>query len=87
MAWKTISTVIIVVVAIGLAQMFLIGPLFNVQNSLNETGDYSNQYFDGNSIMTGLPGTWLNMGLIGMFGVMTWGLFRIVRRERLGGRR
>jgi hypothetical protein len=88
MAWRTIATVLIIVFAIVLAQIVLAGPMMEIQNSLNETGDYNNEYFDGNDVITSMPGHWFNMGLIGIFGIMTWGIARIARNElnrRRGG--
>lgn len=81
MSWKIIAAALTAVFAIILAQSVFIGPLFTIQNSLNETGDYNSDYLDGNHVITSLPSTWLDMGLIAIFGILTWGAWRIVRRE------
>lgn len=90
MSWKTATVVLIVVFAIALAQSALAGPMVQVTDSLNETGDYSNldgvDGYNGNDVITGLVDDWLNMGLIGMFGIMIWGIARVVRRELTRGR-
>jgi len=88
MAWKTAATVVIVVTSILLAQMVLAGPLEQTETTLNETGDYSNEHFDGNERITSILGQWYNMGLIAIFGIMFWGTAWVVRKEltrRRGG--
>ena len=86
MSWRAAAAVLVVVFAIVVLQSVMAGPLLEVTGSLNATGDYSNEHFDGNQIMTDLPGSWFNMGLIGIFGVMTWAVWRVVREELTRGR-
>lgn len=92
MSWKTATTVLIVIFAIAVAQSILADPAVTIQSSLNETaGDVSidtgpGEDFNGNAHITGILGDWFNMGLIGMFGIMMWGLARAVRRELTKGR-
>lgn len=81
MSWRTAAAVLVVIFSIVVIQSVLIGPLVEVQNGLNETGDYDSDYLDGNSIITDLPETWANMGLVLIFGIMTWGIWRAVREE------
>lgn len=71
----------IIVFAVVLTQVALAGPTVEVAEQLNQTGDYNNEHFNGNNIITDMPGHWFNMGLIAIFGIMTWGIARIVRRE------
>lgn len=87
MGWKAVATVIIVVFVIVITQMVMAGPIVEISNSLNETGNYSNEHFDGNQTISDMPSVWFNMGLIGIFGIMAWGVWRIIRREitRRGG--
>jgi hypothetical protein len=88
MAWKTVATVVIVVFAIVLTQMVVAGPVENVETSLNETGDYSNEHFDGNEFITSTLDSWYNMGLIAIGGLMFWGTVFVIRKEltrRRGG--
>lgn len=87
MSWKTAATVLIIVFVIVLLQAVLAGPFVQIQNDLNETGDYSNDYFDGNALITGWISDWFNAGLIGIFGIMTWGVARVLRRELTRGGR
>lgn len=85
MSWRAAAAVLITVFAIVLVQAVLAGPLITFQEDLSATGDYSNEHFDGNSIMEGLPSVWFHMGLIGMFGIMLWAIARVVRRELTRG--
>lgn len=87
MAWRAVATVIIVVTGILLAQMVLAPPLEQTEEGLNESGDYSNEHFDGNEVITSISGVWYNMGLVGVFGLCAWGAWRVLRREltRRGG--
>lgn len=88
MAWKTVATAVIVIFAILLTQMVLAGPVEQVETDLNETGDYSNEHFDGNDTITSIVGHWYNMGLVAVFGLMFWGTVWVVRKEltrRRGG--
>ncbi len=85
MGWKTIATVLIVVFTLVLVQSTLVGPATQITNDLNETGDYNNEHFNGNKLITSYVGDWLNMGLIGIFGIMMWGVAHVVRRELTRG--
>jgi len=85
--WKTIATVVIVTFTLILIQMVLAPPMEDVETQLNETGDYSNEHFDGNEVITSLLGTWYNMGLVAIAGIMMWGVWFLIRRERTRGRR
>jgi hypothetical protein len=86
MSWRTAATVLVVALAIAMAQVVLIGPVLQVTSDLNDTGDYSDlegadDDYNGNEVISSLPGQWLNMGLVAMFGIMAWGIARVVRRE------
>jgi hypothetical protein len=86
MSWRTAATALVVVFAIAMAQAVLIGPVLQVTSDLNDTGDYSDlegadDDYNGNEVISSLPGQWLNMGLVAMFGIMAWGIARVVRRE------
>lgn len=85
MSWKATATVLIVVFTIVLIQSTMAGPANQITEDLNATGDYNNEHFNGNELITSYVGDWLNMGLIGMFGIMLWGLARVVRRELTRG--
>jgi len=87
MSWRTAATALIVVFVLLLLLTTLAGPMNQTLDALNETGDYNNTHFDGNSLIPGYIGAWFNMILIGVFGMMTWGVARIVRREITRGRR
>lgn len=87
MALRTVATVMIVLIAILLAVMFLAEPFIAVTDSLNDSGDYSLQGEDMNDDFGDTVSAWLNMSWIAIFGVMGWGIYRIVRRELTRGRR
>lgn len=87
MSWKTAATVMIVVATLSLVLASLVGPAATVTSKLNETGDYDNEHFDGNNLIGSWLGDWINMVLIGMFGIMMWGAARVMRREVFRGRR
>jgi len=87
MSWRTAASLIIVVFVLLLLQITLAGPMTATVDALNETGDYDNQYFDGNSLIPGFLSNWFDMILIGVFGMMGWASARILRREITRGRR
>lgn len=86
MGWKAVVTVLIVVFGVVIIQMAMASPLVSISESLNETGDYSNDHFDGNEVIGDMPDIWFNMGLIAIFGIMAWGIWWIIRRELTRGR-
>lgn len=86
MAWKTVATVMIIVFGIGIIQIAMAGPLTNVSNSLNETGDYDNRHFDGNDVIIEMPIRWFDMGLLAIFGIIAWGTWTVIRNEIFEGR-
>lgn len=85
MSWRVVATVLIVVFSIILLQGVIAGPLTETSERLNESGDYDNEHFDGNQIISSLPGDWFNMGLVAIFGVMLWGAWRVIREELTRG--
>lgn len=87
MSWRIIATVLVIVFSIVLLQSALAGPLMETSERLNESGDYSdNGHFDGNQIISDMPGHWFNMGLVAIFGIMAWGAWRVIREELTRGR-
>lgn len=86
MGWKAVSVVLIVVFMIVVVQSALAGPAVEVTESLNATGDYSNDHFDGNALITGFDDAWFDMGLIAIFGIMMWGTWFVLKRELTEGR-
>lgn len=87
MSWRTAATALIIVFVLLLLQATLAGPMTQTLDSLNETGDYSNDHFDGNTLIPGYVESIFNMILIAVFGMMGWAATRIVRREITRGRR
>lgn len=89
MSWRTIAAVLIVVFSLALVQSVLAAPFISITSDLNDTGDYSNlegvDGYNGNTVIDSLMGDWFNMGLVGMFGIMVWGVARVVRNELTRG--
>lgn len=89
MSWRTTAAVLIVIVSVVILQSLVADPLIQVLDALAGSGDYSNVAgtgLDGGALITGFAGDWLNMGLILIFGIMAWGIARVVRRELTRGR-
>lgn len=87
MAWKTIAAALTVILAIVLLQQAAVGPLTAIVDGVQESGDYNNEYFQGDQLMDDMLSAWLTSGLVGIFGIMIWAVYRLVRREvtRQGG--
>lgn len=89
MSWQTASAVLIVIVATTILTTVMIDPLIQILDALANSGDYADVAgtgLDGESLITGFAGDWLNMTLILIFGIMAWGVARVVRRELTQGR-
>lgn len=87
MALRTVAAVFIIVVSIVFLQIFLAEPVTEVTDALNESGDYSIGGQDMNDTFGTLVASFWNMGWIAIFGVMGWGVYRVLRRELTRGRR
>lgn len=85
--WQTVVTVMVLVFTLAIAQALLAGPATDVSNDLNESGDYDNEYFDGNDLIGSWTDDWLNMGLAGIFGTLVFGAAVVLRRELTRRRR
>jgi len=89
MSWRTASAVLIVVLAVVIVQALVVDVLIQILDALASSGDYSDVAgtgVDGESLIRGFPGAWFNMGLILIFGIMAWGIARVVRKELTRGR-
>lgn len=89
MSWRTTAAVLIVVVSIIIVQSLITDPLIRILDALAGSGDYSDVAgtgLDGGALITGFAGDWLNMGLVLIFGIMAWGIARVVRKELTRGR-
>jgi hypothetical protein len=87
MSWRTAAAVLIVVFSITLTMAVVAGPLKDFQQGINESGDYSNDHFDGEQTIQDTISSFFDMGLVAVFGIMAWGIARVVRRELTRGRR
>lgn len=85
MGWRTVSAVLVVVFVIGVLQAVLAGPLITLTDDVKDTGDFSNEHFDAEQIIDNTRSAWFNMGLVAIFGIMAWGMIRVVRRELTRG--
>lgn len=81
MGWREVAAVLIVVFTVVLIQSVAAPALVQTTEELKTTGDYANEHFDGEQLITGFVASWFDMGLIAMFGMMVWGISRVVRRE------
>lgn len=87
MAWKTVAAALTVILAIILLQQAAVGPLTAIVDGVQDSGDYNNEHFQGEQLMDDMVTGWLLSGLVGIFGIMVWALYRLLRREvtRQGG--
>jgi len=86
MSWKTVAIILAVVFLVVTVQSILADPLVEVASDFNETGDHSTEFYDGNKLITDLPGAWLNMGLVVIFGLMAYGVAVVIKREATRGK-
>lgn len=85
MSWKTAATVITVIFMLVSIWTLAADPLISIGNSFQDTGDNSNEHFDGDSIIDENIGAWFDMILVGVFGLMAWAGYRVLRRELTRG--
>lgn len=85
MSWRTAATIIIVVFALTGVWVTVADPLVQFGDKLQESGDNSNEHFDGDSLIDGYIGSFFNMILVAIFGLLSWGLWRVLRQELTRG--
>lgn len=85
MSWKTVATVLTVVFAVAVVQATAIGPVHDLEDGFTDNIDYNNEYYSVQDRISGYIDAWINMGLIAIFGMMGWGIARIVRKELTRG--
>jgi len=81
MGWREVAAVLTVVFVVVVIQTIAAPALVQTTEDLKDSGEYSNDHFDGESLIDGYVDAWFNMGLIALFGMMAWGVARVVRRE------
>lgn len=81
MSWKQAAGLIIVIFTLALLQSVAAPAIFEVEEGINQSGDYSNEHFDGNALITDTFSSWWDMGLVAIFLLMGVALARAVRRE------
>jgi TRAP-type C4-dicarboxylate transport system permease small subunit len=83
MSWRTIAAVLIVVFSMLAIWGTLADPLVQISNAFIDL-ETSGQ-FNTDAKISRLTQSVFNMILIGVFGVMAWGIWRVVRRELTRG--
>lgn len=83
MSWRTAAAVIIAVFALIVVWTVFADPLIEIGNAFQEF-DTSGQ-FNYDSTIDGLIGSWFDMIIFGVFGLLAWGAWRVVRRELTRG--
>lgn len=81
MSWKQAAGLLTVVFVLAVLQAALAGPLITLQDGLLDSGDYSNEHWDGESLIEGMFSSWFDMGLVAFFLLMGVAVARAVRRE------
>lgn len=81
MSWKQAVGFLTVVFVIVVIQSAVAGPLVQLQDTLLDSGDYSNEYMDGEAQIQSLVDAWFNMGLVAIFLLAGVVVARIVRKE------
>lgn len=86
MSWRTAAAILVAIFAIVLLQAVLADPLFTFLGTVTGFYDTSGGLIDANSLIDGLGDSWMNMGLMMIFGLILWGGVRVLRRELTRGR-
>ena len=81
MSWRTAAVVCIAIFAMVLLQAVLADPLYVYMDTITGFFDTSGGVIDGNSLIDGFADSWMNMGLVFMFGLILWAGVRVVRQE------
>lgn len=84
MSWRTIATIMTVVFVAVAAWMTLADPLLSVAEAFK--GLETSGYFGYDARVDGLVGSFFNMFLVLIFGVIAWGVWWVIRRELSTGR-
>lgn len=83
MGWRTVAAVMIVVFSILAVWATMADPLVQISNAFIEI-ETSGQLNTDSKINT-LVGSVFNMILVGVFGILAWGFWRVIRRELTRG--
>lgn len=86
MALWRVGATIVIFIALVIVIQGAAGPAFaGIDENLSPlTSD--RDYLDGPAAISGMIESWFQTALLGMFGIMLWGLARVIRREGLLGR-
>lgn len=84
MATRTILTVIIVIFAATAVWVGLADPLVQLGDAFK--GIETSGQFGKNSLIDTMISSWFNMILVLIFGIMAWGVIRVMRKELTRGR-
>lgn len=86
MSWRTAAAILIAVFTVLVLQTVMADPLFTYLDTVTSIFDTTGGNFDGNAVIDGFGGAWMNMGLVFVFGLITWGCVRVLREELTQGR-
>lgn len=83
MSWRTAAAAIIAVFALIAVWAIVADPLIQIGDAFKEI-ETSGQ-FNHDQRVDGLIGTFFDMFLVAIFGILGWGTYRVLRRERTRG--
>jgi len=86
MSWRQAVTLVIIIFVLTVVQALLAGPLTTLETDLVDSGDYSNEHFDGDQLISGMFEGWWNMGLAAVFLLIGAAFVRAVQ-DQLAARR
>lgn len=83
MAWRTVAAVMVVVFSMLVVWSTMADPLVQIANSFIEI-ETSGQ-LNTDSKINRMVAAVFNMILVAVFGIMAWGVWRVIRRELTRG--
>lgn len=83
MSWRTVAAVMIVIFTFIIVWVVMADPLVSIADAFIEL-DTSGQ-FNTDSKIDAMVRGWFNMILVGVFGIMAWGIWRVIRKELTRG--
>lgn len=83
MGWRTVAAVMIVVFSMLVVWATMADPLVQISNAFIDI-ETSGQ-LNTDSKINGLVATFFDTILVAVFGILAWGLWRVIRRELTRG--
>jgi hypothetical protein len=81
MTWKQAATLVVIVFTLTLLQAMVASPLVTLQDDLKDSGNLTNEHWDGEQLITDLTDKWFTMGLVALFVLPGVAIAFVVRRE------